>query len=123
MNKTLVIWIFFLMVGLYNFEFILLKLSYFSLYFSGGRPIQPGCEGFSDIIYICSHQRAFILYAESIRSEAAFIAYECLDWTTFMENKCKTNSVKMGEYAFEKHSVTGSYFLETSGGPKSFSKS
>ncbi|VVC41781.1 Hypothetical protein CINCED_3A005408 [Cinara cedri] len=82
-------------------------------YPNGGNTEQPGCE-YNNYVHgeVCSHHKAFQLYARSIRSKDEFVSIKCDGWTKFEESKCNDNPddyTYLGEYA--NSSLSGSYYL------------
>ncbi|XP_022170464.1 lipase member H-A-like [Myzus persicae] len=80
-------------------------------YPNGGNTKQPGC-GY-DYVYgeVCSHYRAYELYARSIRSKDEFKSIKCDSWKDYEQSKCEDpeNYTYMGEFA--NSSYSGKYYL------------
>ncbi|XP_034256703.1 pancreatic triacylglycerol lipase-like [Thrips palmi] len=86
---------------------------------NGGRRPQPGCRfgetDFYNALTLCSHQRSWRFFAESVNSETAFPAVSCPSWLAFQSGSCPVddnNIVYMG-YAAADTNHTGTFYLRT----------
>lgn len=82
-------------------------------YPNGGKAIQPGCNGMTELIEACSHGRAYHYYTESILVPNSFYGHSCYSWQAYTDGKCSpaNESVLMGAYV--PHTAKGIYFLKT----------
>ncbi|XP_053996741.1 pancreatic lipase-related protein 2-like isoform X1 [Hylaeus anthracinus] len=101
-------------------------LGHVDFYPNGGKPIQPGCtlgnvirRSVSRIInqyIVCGHNRAWMLYAESVTNPSGFPASRCPRWRPDIRANCIwTPEVLMG-YAVPS-TVRGKFYLRTNGNP------
>ncbi|XP_063243720.1 lipase member H-A-like [Bacillus rossius redtenbacheri] len=94
-------------------------LGHADFYPNGGTAPQPGCRlaqhlasGQLQDIVSCSHQRAWKLYAESVRSECSFRATRCHHWFAHVLGLCADGDrAYMGLAASPR--ARGKYFLRT----------
>ncbi|XP_018565994.1 endothelial lipase-like [Anoplophora glabripennis] len=79
-------------------------------YFPNGGTAQPGCG----IDVVCSHERAYIYYAESVlASTNNFVALQCSTYARYIFGTCIGNDESvMGGYPVNK-TANGSYYLNT----------
>ncbi|KAF4518309.1 hypothetical protein B566_EDAN005878, partial [Ephemera danica] len=79
-------------------------------YPNGGTGDMPGC-GLIEFTGICSHERAYIYYIESI-STTNFVSKLCTSWRDYKNGDCDNNEAQpMGDMV--SHSALGNYYLET----------
>ncbi|XP_061714449.1 phospholipase A1 2-like [Cydia pomonella] len=83
-------------------------LGHADFYVNGGGPNQPGCMSPS-----CSHLRAAQLYTESIRSPKTIVGVKCVNWQSFIVNKCEDNDFAVLGYG-SSSTTRGLYYLRTS---------
>lgn len=61
-------------------------------FWANGGAWQPGCPNDVDLTGICSHGRAFELFAESVKS-GNFIARKCTDYDSYEKGLCSSNPI------------------------------
>lgn len=83
---------------------------------NGGKATQPGCDFSSDFVGACSHGRSYRYFAESVFITNGFMAFECKSWDDFVSKNCNGDPLPMGEAT--PNTANGTYFLETTGGPR-----
>lgn len=83
-------------------------LGHADFYLNGGGPHQPGCMSPT-----CSHLRAAVVYAESIRVPMAFVGVKCSNWDQFLVNSCDKEQISVLGYG-SSTSSRGQYYLRTS---------
>ena len=83
------------------------NIGHIDFYPNGGSD-QPGC-----IFNICSHIRAYKLYAESINNETRFYGRQCSNLRSAKTGKCSGKLLKMGGLKFEKSDLEGIFYFET----------
>ncbi|XP_043510132.1 pancreatic lipase-related protein 2 [Frieseomelitta varia] len=104
-----------------NFGF-LSPLGHADFYPNGGTPVQPGCNLESVIqrsmsrlvnqYIVCGHNRAWMLYAESVTNPFGFSASRCPKWHPSIHVACTwTPDVFMGFAANSR--VRGQFYLRT----------
>ncbi|CAG4965457.1 unnamed protein product [Colias eurytheme] len=77
-----------------------------NFYPNGGTNRQPGCS-----LSLCSHDRAYELFAASVRYNA-FIGRQCVDLNEARNNSCTGSNLPMGNTDFSKRG-SGLYGLST----------
>lgn len=87
-------------------------VGHIDFYPNGGKK-QPGCE--NEFIGSCSHERAVLLFVESINSPHAFQAWRCENEWAALHDRCQISDTlaTMGEHL--SYRVNGSYLLKTTG--------
>ncbi|XP_048001134.1 pancreatic lipase-related protein 2-like isoform X1 [Leguminivora glycinivorella] len=75
-------------------------------YFPNGGSQQPNC-----LFQTCSHSRAWVYFAESIKNHEAFLALKCKDYDAFKKRQCENDISPMG-FASQR-GTTGRYYLQT----------
>ncbi|CAL7933293.1 unnamed protein product [Xylocopa violacea] len=101
-------------------------LGHVDFYPNGGRPVQPGCSWGNVIrmsltrltnLYIaCGHNRAWMLYAESVANPRGFPASRCPKWHPSIPANCVwTPDVLMGIAVNPR--VRGKFYLRTNAQP------
>ncbi|KAF7276315.1 hypothetical protein GWI33_010561 [Rhynchophorus ferrugineus] len=74
--------------------------------------VQPGCDNVFELI-MCSHNRSFILMAESINDDN-FYGVECDSYSDYLDGECANNTeLRMGSLIYNTSS-TGVFYLNTS---------
>ncbi|XP_047035594.1 pancreatic lipase-related protein 2-like [Helicoverpa zea] len=69
---------------------------------------QPNC-----LLQTCSHNRVWLLYAESVLNRDAFLAAKCASYEDFRKGQCDYNDTRIMGY-FTSPESRGKYFLQTS---------
>lgn len=92
------------------------NLGHVDFFPNSGKAAQPGCDFASDFVGACSHGRSYKYFAESIKSKNGFMSFACESWDDFNAKKCRGDPVPMGDLT--PKSTKGTFFLQTSGGPK-----
>ncbi|XP_025199738.1 lipase member H-B-like [Melanaphis sacchari] len=91
------------------------SLGHVDFYPNGGIAPQPGCSILKLKLLICSHSRAYELYADSVYNRKSLIATQCNSWLDFITNKCENNTkIMMGHDAEENINARGDFYLKTS---------
>ena len=81
-------------------------------YPNGGGQKQPGCSDADEPD--CSHDRAYIYYAESLRRPKEWLAVHCSDYFTFLKGDCVTGDIApFPRWSGNFKKKNGSYFLIT----------
>lgn len=85
-------------------------LGHFDFYPNGGGRKQPGC--ILDVIGLCSHNRAFILFIESLLSSNGFYGMQCDSYKHFQSGSCSGHVEIMGgtDPTLKKRGI---YYLDT----------
>ena len=66
------------------------------------------------MFFICSHNRAYEYFIESIKSkDCTFEAYECVKWESFLSGKCNNCSRNLLGLNSQKPDELTNYFLKT----------
>uniref|UniRef100_A0A336MW81 CSON006944 protein n=1 Tax=Culicoides sonorensis TaxID=179676 RepID=A0A336MW81_CULSO len=74
---------------------------------------QPGCG--IDVLWQCSHGRAYYYFAESLTRDNSFISVECADFDELRNENCSKidNKVQMGGYNLVQKKAKGLFYLKT----------
>ncbi|XP_063369733.1 phospholipase A1-like [Cydia amplana] len=75
-------------------------------YFPNSGSQQPNC-----LFQTCSHSRAWVYFAESVKTPEAFPARRCKDYDAFKKAQCDSDVSPMGFAS--KPGTTGRYYLQT----------
>ncbi|XP_050314432.1 pancreatic lipase-related protein 3-like [Anthonomus grandis grandis] len=81
-------------------------------YYPNGGSIQNGCA--ADLTGVCSHNRAWKFFAESINGDTKFVSRRCSSYTAYRLGTCARNTASdMGGYPVNVNTPDDEYFLDT----------
>ncbi|CAH1408101.1 unnamed protein product [Nezara viridula] len=103
--------------GIFGFD---VPIGHADFFPNGGKPAQPGCRiesvvhtGKLNEFVACSHNRAWMFFAESVRNPYAFPAYKCHDYHAFVAGKCPPEGKQAYMGYLADPSLRGNFFLGT----------